>query len=178
MVGNMNTITALMADVNLGNFSFDAYELPDGEKRVGFAGASNVFGHSKEWLGRLHKNDSKQLKVLQGMGYSGLHKEVSVFVKGNATGNYGTRVNTISVHDFTKLAVYEALKKKNERAIIILAAMAEFGIEQVIDMAFQGKSLDRILSKIVHFSQWTYDDFMQALQDNRDDVANLALGIF
>lgn len=54
--------------------------------------------------------------------------------------------------------------------------MAEYGLEQTIDLAFAGKSLDRVLSKIVHFSQWTHEEFMQALQDNREDVANLIFG--
>lgn len=173
----MTTITALRTTVNLGTFSFDAYELPDGEKRIGFSGAANVFGYSKEWLGRLHGRDSKQLQSLRGMGYSGLSKEIAIFVKGNPAGNYSTRANTISVRDFTKLAAYEAIKKKNERAIVILAAMAEFGLEQTIELAFKGKSLDRVLSKIVHFSQWTHEDFMQALEDNREDIANLVFGV-
>lgn len=171
-----NTIKAIRVEVNLGEFSFDAYEMPNGEKRIGFAGTANVFGHSKEWLGRLHKTESKQLKAIQAMGYTGLHNEVEVFQRGAASGNYGTRANTISVRDFTKLAAFEAIKKKNDRAIIILAAMAEYGLEQTIDLAFAGKSLDRVLSKIVHFSKWTHDEFMQALQDNREDVANLIFG--
>lgn len=169
-------IRAIRVEVNLGEFSFDAYELPDGEKRIGFAGAANVFGHADNWLGRLHKSDSKQLRTIQGMGYSGLHKEVNVFQRGTPSANYGTQANTISVRDFTKLAAYEAIKKKNDRAIIILAAMAEFGLERTIELAFAGKSLDRVLAKIVHFSQWTHEDFMQALQENREDIANLILG--
>ena len=168
-----NTIKAIRTEVNLGDFSFDAYEMPNGEKRIGFAGTANVFGHSKEWLGRLHKSDSKQLKAIQALGYSGLHKEVEIFERGTT---YTTRANTISVRDFTKLATFEAIKKKNERAIIILAAMAEYGLEQTIERAFAGKSLDRVLSKIVHFSKWTHEEFMQALQDNREDVANLIFG--
>lgn len=170
------TIKAIRAEVNLGDFSFDAYEMPDGEKRIGFAGAANIFGHAENWLGRLHKSDSKQLKAIQALGYSGLHNEVEVFQRGASSSNYGTRANTISVRDFTKLAAFEAIKKKNERAIIILAAMAEFGMERTIELAFAGKSLDRVLSKIVHFSKWTHEEFMQALQDNREDLANLIFG--
>ena len=169
----INTIKAIHANVNLGDFSFDAYEMANGEKRIGFAGAANVLGHADNWLGRLHKSDSKQLKAIQAIVYSGFNNEVEIFERGTT---YATRANTISVRDFAKLATYEAIKKKNERAIIILAAMAEYGIEQTIDRAFAGKSLDRVLSKIVHFSQWTYEEFMQALADNREDVAGLMLG--
>jgi hypothetical protein len=166
-----NTVRAIRVNVNLGDFSFDAYELANGERRIGFAGTANVFGYADNWLGRLHKNESKQLKAIQAMGYSGLQKEVEVLHQA-----YGTRANTISKRDFTKLAVYEAIKKKNDRAIIILAAMAETGLDQTLDLAFAGKSLNSILSKIVHFSKWTHEEFMQALEDNREDVANLILG--
>lgn len=167
------TIKAIRVEVSLGEFSFDAYELPNGEKRIGFAGTANVLGYEKNWLGALPKRSPKQLKDLQAMGYTGLPIEVNVWERSQGGGG---KSNTISIRDFTKLAAFEAIKKKNDRAIIILAAMAEYGLEQTIDLAFAGKSLDRILSKIVHFSKWTHEEFMQALQDNREDVANLIFG--
>ena len=108
-----------------------------------------------------------------------LHKEVEIFQSGSKSANtYGTRANTVSIRDFTKIAVYEGLKKKNERGIVILAAMAEYGIEQTIELAFTGKSLDRILSKIKHYTTWTHDELMQVLTENREDVAKLRLGLF
>lgn len=169
-----NIVRAIYTEVNLGDFSFDAYELPSGEKRIGFAGASNVFGYSKEWLGRLPKNGVKQLKSMQAIGYSGLSKEVEIVSKGvNAT-----RANTISLRDFTKIAIYEATKKQNLRAIIILGAVAETGLEKVINLAFSKKSLAEILEKIVHYTQWTKEEYYQAIQDNREDVLALILGNF
>ena len=54
--------------------------------------------------------------------------------------------------------------------------MAEFGFERVIDMAFAGNPMDEILSKIVHFSLWTQEEWEQALLENREDLANLRLG--
>ena len=169
-------IRAIRAIVELDDFSFDAYQMPNGEKRIGFSGAASVLGYDKSWLGRLHKTESKQLKAIQGMGYSGLLTEVEIVQQGGIVSSYGTRANTISLRDFTKLVTYEAIKKTNIRAITILAAMAEVGFERVVDMAFRGNPMDEILSKIVHFSLWTQEEWEQALQDNRDDLANLRLG--
>jgi len=171
-------IRAIRAIVELDDFSFDAYQMPDGEKRIGFLGASNVLGYADNWLGRLHKGDSRQLKAIQGMGYSGLQTEVEIIQRGREISAYGTRANTISLRDFIKLVTYEAIKKTNTRAITILASMAEFGFEQVIDMAFAGNPMDEILSKIVHFSLWTQEEWEQALADNREDLANLRLGMW
>ena len=168
-----NTIRAIRTTVNLGEFSFDAYELPNGERRIGFAGASTVLGYSDNWLGALPKRTPKQLQAMQAMGYTGLPIEVNVWERSQGGGG---KSNTISIRDFTKLIGYESLKKKNERAIIISLAMMEFGLEQTIDLAFRNKSLDPILSKIVHFTQWTHEELMEVLAYNREEVANLRLG--
>lgn len=94
-----NTIKAIRVEVNLGEFSFDAYEMPNGEKRIGFAGTANVFGHSKEWLGRLHKNLPPDLKAL---GYTAKILEIE-----HQTSLYTTRIKTISEQDFQVLLAYE-----------------------------------------------------------------------
>lgn len=167
-----NIVRAIHTDVNLEDFSFDAYELPSGEKRVGFAGASNVFGYEKNWLGRLPENGKKQLKGMKAIGYSGLPKEVEIVNEGVNI----TRANTISIRDFTKIAIYEVKEKGNPRAVVILGAMAETGLEKVIDMAFAKKSLSAILEKITHYTKWTKEEYYQALMDNREDVLGLILG--
>jgi len=59
------TIRAERADLQLGLATIDCYILPDGEKRIGIAGASLAIGRSKEYLGRLAKNGKKALKALQ-----------------------------------------------------------------------------------------------------------------
>ena len=111
---------------------------------------------------------------MRGMGYTGLAIEGQVWEREQGGG--GT-VKTLSVSDFNKIIGYEALKKKNEKAIVMLLAMSEFGFERTIELAFAGKSLERVLSKIVHYSKWTHEEFMQALLDNREDIANLRLGL-
>lgn len=167
-----NIIRAIYTEVNLGDFSFDAYELPSGERRIEYAGTSNVFGYEKNWLGRLPENGKKQLKAMKDMGYSGLPKEVEIVNEGINI----TKANTISIRDFTKIAVYEVQEKHNPRAVVILGAMAETGMERVIEMAFAKKSLSRILEKIVHYTKWTKEEYYQAIIDNRQDVLGLILG--
>lgn len=168
-----NIIRAIRANVELGDYSFDAYEMPDGERRVGYAGAASVLGYQKNWIGGLAEKGKKQLEAMRGMGYTGLAIEVEVVDEGVSI----THANTLSLPDFNKIVGYEALKKKNEKAIVMLLAMSEFGFERTVELAFKGKSLDRILSKIVHYSKWTHEEFMQALLDNREDIANLRLGL-
>lgn len=168
-------IRAIRAIVELEDFSFDAYQMPNGEKRIGFQGAASVLGYEKNWLGALPKRSPKQLKALQDTGYTGLPIEVEIWERRQGGGG---RANTISLRDFTKLVTYEAVKKTNIRAITILGAMAEFGFERAVDMAFAGDPMDEILSKIVHFSLWTQEEWEQALADNREDLANLRLGMW
>jgi len=110
---------------------------------------------------------------MQGMGYTGLPKEVEIWERKQGG---ASKANTISLRDFNKIVGYEALKKHNERAIILLLAMAEVGFEQALELAFAGKSLDRILSKIKHYTTWTHDELMQAFADNREDANGLILG--
>jgi hypothetical protein len=120
---SINTIKAIRAEVNLGDFSFDAYELPSGEKRIGFAGAANILGYEKNWLGALPKRSPKQLKELQGMGYTGLPIEVSVWERSQGGGG---KSSTISIRDFTKLAAFEAIKKKSKGAKAAINVIANY----------------------------------------------------
>ena len=54
-----------------------------------------------------------------------------------------------------KLVTYEAIAKRNTKAIVLLAAFAETGREKILEDAFAGRSIDFILEKIVHYSMWT-----------------------
>ena len=121
-------IKAVRTDVLFGTVSVDAYKLQNYhfEKRIGFAGAGISLGYSKEWFGRLPKNGLKQLKAMQQEGFDGC--QVSVLVPRPQGGT--TETKTISLRDFNKLIAYEALKKKNTQAIILLIALSEAGLER------------------------------------------------
>ncbi len=157
-------IRSIRAEMVLGNRSIDCYLFPDGEKRIGIGGASIAIGHGKEYLGRLQKTESKALKELQGMGFTGRTKDTEVKIARGAT-----RSKTISSRDFTKLITWDAVVNNNQDSIILLAAFAETGLDDILEKVFTRQSLDFLLEKIVHYSKWTMEDLQEALNANNDD---------
>ncbi|MEA5521379.1 hypothetical protein [Limnoraphis robusta] len=168
-------IRAVKTDIRLGSESVDAYKLENHrfEKRLGVTGISEALGYSKQWFHTFTNRPSKRLKVLQDEGFTGSQIEVRV---PRPTGSGASIAKTVSLRDFTKLVAYEALNKRNSKAIILLVAFAEAGIERVVENAFDGVSLDWFTEKIIHYSQWTYEDLMEALSYNRDDLRELYSG--
>lgn len=157
-------VRSIRAELNLGDKIIDCYQFPDGEKRIGIGGASIAIGRSKEYLGRLQKTESKTLKALTGIGYTGCTKETDVEIKRGAT-----RSKTISTRDFTKLITWDAVVNRNQDSIILLAVLAETGVDEIVDKLFSDKSVDFLLEKIVHYTKWTNEDLQEALNANYDD---------
>lgn len=110
-------IRAVEATIWFGETPVDAYKLQkhEFEKRLGVTGVSEALGYSKEWFGRLPKRGSKQFKDLQREGFTGCQTQVRVSRKDKSGSSIA---KTISIRDFNKLIAYEALKKKNVKAII------------------------------------------------------------
>ncbi|MBN3943002.1 MAG: hypothetical protein HWQ40_24900 [Nostoc sp. NMS9] len=127
-----------------------------------------ALGYSKQWFGTFTKRGSKRLELLQQDGFTGSQVEVTVPREGTKSG--ASIAKTISVRDFNKLLAYEALKQKNVKAIILLIALSEAGLERVVNDAFNGVSLDWFGEKIVHYSKWTFEELEQVLQYNREEV--------
>lgn len=169
-------IKAIQTNVCFGQTSIDAYKLHNYnlEKRFGVTGISEALGYSKEWFGRLPKQGAKQFKSLLADGFTGCQIEVNV---PHEDGKRGASIaKTVSVRDFNKLIAYEALRKKNVKAIILLIALAEVGLERIISDAFDGVSLDWFAEKIVHYSLWTHEELEEVLIYNREEVKALYLG--
>lgn len=166
-------IRAVEATIWFGETPVDAYKLQkhEFEKRLGVTGVSEALGYSKQWFSTFTKRPSKRLEVLQREGFTGSQIEVRVPHKDGQRGS--SIAKTISIRDFNKLIAYEALKKKNVKAIILLVALSEAGLERVISDAFSGVSLDWFGEKIIHYSQWTYEELEEVLADNRADVRSL-----
>lgn len=166
-------IRAVQTQILFGRTPIDAYKLQNYtfEKRFGVTGISTALGYSKEWFGRLPKQGIKQFKSLQADGFTGCQIDVSVpredFSRGAST------AKTVSIRDFNKIIAYEALKKKNVRAIILLVALSERGLENLINDAFSGVSLDWFAEKVVHYSKWTYEEFEEVLEYNREELKAL-----
>lgn len=97
-------------------------------------------------------------------------------IRKNSKGDYvrgSSLSNTISLRDFTKLITYEAIYEKNINAIILLAAFAETGLEKIVNDVLEGRSIDFILEKIVHYGKWTYKELEEVLEYNRNEVRQL-----
>lgn len=161
---------AVRTEIPFGAKMVDAYKLQNHhfEKRLGFAGISTSLGYKKGWLGRLHKDEPEQFKVLLEEGYTGHIVPVRIKLKRGAS-----TAKTLSVRDFNQLLAYEALKKTNINAIILLVAASEAGWERLLFDAFEGKSLDWFGEKIVHYSKWTHEQWEEVMAYNRDDARSL-----
>lgn len=110
------------------------------------------------------QTESKPFKELQGMGFTGCAKDTEIKLDRGAT-----RSKTISSRDFTKLITWDAVVNKNQDSVILLAAFAETGLDDILEKVFTRQSLDFLLEKIVHYSKWTVEDLQEALDANNDD---------
>ncbi|MEH2372355.1 hypothetical protein [Nostoc sp.] len=128
-------------------------------------------GYAENWFGRLPKRGVKQFKALREDGFTAYQIEVSVPREDKLSGS--SIAKTVSVRDFNKVIAYEALAKKNVKAIILLVALSERGLENLISDAFSGQPLDWFAESIIHYSQWTFDEREEVLAGLREDVKAL-----
>jgi len=112
----------------------------------------------------LSKRGAKALKSLQDKGYTGWQKECQIKNERGAT-----RAKTISKRDFVKLITWDATVNKNLSSIVILAAIAETGVDAILDNLFQGTLDNSFQEKIVYYTKWTNEDLQIALNANYDD---------
>ena len=156
------------------NFGLDCYQLKTGEYRVGFEGASIALGHAHNWLGGLPKKSVKLFKALEGAGYTGVAKTLSLpSIRGG-----GTTAQTLSVPDFQKLIFCEAMQSRSAQAIILLNAFSEVGINEVIRRLFSGKDNREFYACVGHYKSWVFEPGEQEeiLQSNKIDRLNSRLG--
>jgi hypothetical protein len=165
-------IRAVQTEILFGRTPVDAYKLQNYkfEKRFGVTGIGEALGYSKQWFGSFTKRPSRRLESLRKDGFTGSQIEVYVPRPGEAGASIA---RTISIRDFNKVIAYEALKKKNVKAIILLIALAEAGLERIISDAFEGVSLDWFGEKIVHYTRWTHDELEEVLAYNREEIRAL-----
>ena len=166
-------IRAVQTNIWFGSIPVDAYKLENYsfEKRFGSTGISEALGYSKQWFNSFTNRRSRRLESLRKEGFTGSQIEVLL---PRADGVRGASVaKTISIRDFNKLIAYEAIKKKNTKAIILLVALSEKGLENLIGDAFANAPLDWFFEKVVHYSKWTYEEFEEILAYNREEVRKL-----
>lgn len=168
-------VKAVCCSLNLGESVLDAYMLPSGEKRLGVENVGIALGYSERFFFGRTKRESKALKTLRGMGFSGEQIWVNIIRQGDDKRG-ASLAKTVGLRDFIKLVTYEAIIKRNTKAIILLAAFAETGLERILEDAFAGRSVDFLLEKIVHYSKWTHEELQEVLAYNREEVRALHLG--
>ncbi len=78
-----DVIKAVCCDIPLGEAVLDAYMLPSGEKRIGVENTGVALGYSTRFFYQRTKRQSKALKALQGMGFSGEQIWVNILRQGN-----------------------------------------------------------------------------------------------
>ena len=123
----MEPMRAKKADVVFfEGLKVDGYELPDGEFRVGIAGAGEALGYAKNWLGRVLKGGNT-LKTLRGIGFT---EETEKLVT-----NSGRPPETISLRDFNRLLVY-AVQDKKKAALALQLALTELSLTDFFNDAF------------------------------------------
>lgn len=173
-VPESEVIKAVSCEIPLGESVLDAYMLPDGEKRFGIEKAGICLGYTERWFYNRTKRQSKWLKSLHAIGFTGAQVELRVIRQHEDKALRGSSsAKTISLRDFVKVITYEAVSERNLKAIILLAAFAETGLEKVLEDAFAGRSIEFLLEKIVHYSKWTYEELEEVLQYNREEVRAL-----
>lgn len=124
----MDVIRAERATVTFfDELQVDGYRLPNGEFRVGLAGASRVLGYDRNWLGRVLERGGNTLKALQGLGFT---EEVQKVVT-----NLGRPPETISLRDFNRLISYAVFDGK-KAALALQLALTEVALNDFFRDAF------------------------------------------
>jgi hypothetical protein len=99
------------------------------------------------------------------MGFSGEQIWVKIIRPGED--KIGPSLSkTVSLRDFTKLVTYEATAKGNSKAIVLLAAFAETGVERILEDAFAGRSVDFLLERLFIIQNGRNRDLEEVLAYN------------
>ena len=165
------SIKAVAAVIQLSDtLSIDGYMMPDGEFRAGIAGASVFLGYTKNWFNRLRSEAPDKLKALQDKGLTGYVQPVIIPRESGTRG--ASRAQTISLKDLATLITAEALQG-NKRAIALQAAFTLEGLDSQFRDAFgvQQRSPDEKR----RFFGMTYEEFLEALAENRAELEQLRL---
>ncbi|MEC4806773.1 MAG: hypothetical protein SAJ12_01195 [Jaaginema sp. PMC 1079.18] len=167
----LGAMNAISVEITLGQAVINAYMLPSGEKRLGIENVGLALGYSEQFFFTKTKRQSKTLQTLKNMGFSGEY--IWVQTTPEHSQQEPLRARTVGLRDFVKFVTLEATKKRNHNAIILLAAFAEVGIERIVEDAFAGHSTNYLQYKIVHYRNWTHEEYEEVLEYNRNEVKAL-----
>lgn len=121
----LDVVKTVKAIIPLGEFALNAYMLTNGEKRFDVEDIGLVFGYTRCWFYESVNQESKWMKKLRMAGFDGTEQSLQTTEDSGET----VIIQTISLRDFIQLAVCESVVNGNIRAVILLAALAEVGLE-------------------------------------------------
>ncbi len=148
----------------------DGYRMPDGEFRVGIAGASIVLGYDRNWLGRALDRGGNTLKALQGLGFT---EETQKVVTETNRGD--REAQTISLRDFNRLISYAVFDGKRA-ALALQLALTEIALNDFFREAFRMAALT-----LDEKRQLFYETYARTISPedwrnmDREDILRLAL---
>jgi hypothetical protein len=148
----------------------DGYRMPNGEFRVGLAGASRVLGYDRNWLGRVLDRGGNTLKALQGLGFT---EETQEVVTETSRGD--RNAETIGLRDFNRLIAYAVFDGKRA-ALALQLALTEVALNDFFRDAFGEPPLSidekRRLFYETYASTISPEDWRQM---DREEILRLAL---
>lgn len=148
----------------------DGYRMPNGEFRVGLAGAGRVLGYDRNWLGRVLDRGGNTLKALQGLGFT---EETVKVVTGSSQGD--REAQTVSLRDFNRLISYAVFDGKRA-ALALQLALTEVALNDFFRDAFKLASLS-----IEEKRQLFYEAYAKTIMPedwremDREEILRLAL---
>jgi hypothetical protein len=150
----------------------DGYRMPNGEFRVGLAGASRAVGYEREWLADVVSMKApRTAKTLQGLGFTDNIQKVSAqSERGNL---YEDR--TISLDDFNSCIIY-AVQQGRKAAIALNRAFTKLALVDFFRDAFGEPPLS-----IAEKRQLFYETYAASIspsdwrQMDKEDILRLAL---
>lgn len=148
----------------------DGYRMPNGEFRVGLAGASRVLGYNENWLADVLMKSARTARALQGLGFSLKIEKVLESIGGN-----DLKDRTISLEDFNRLIVYATSQGKK-------AALAlQLSLTQVALNDFFRDAFDELPLTIWQKKELFYQTYAKSISPadwrimDREDILKLAL---
>lgn len=164
----MEPIRAERATVSFfDGLEVDGYRMPNGEFRVGIAGAGQVLGYGSNWLGRVLERGGNTLKALQGLGFTEETQKVVT--------NSGRPPETISLRDFNRLISYAVFDKK-KAALALQLALTELSLVDFFRDSFGEPPLS-----IAQKREAFYEAYAQTIRPedwrsmDREEIVRLAL---
>ena len=168
----MQPVKAIRATVVFfDGLEVDGYRMPNGEFRIGLAGASRVLGYGENWLKQSIENKARTVKALVGLGFSEKTEEV---LGQSKRGNY-YKDTTISLEDFNCCIIY-AVQNKKKAAIALQKSFTQLALNDFFRDAFGDRPLTidekRILFYKTYAASISPSDWRKM---DRQDILNLAL---